>query len=191
MHQKWYKKKIQVQNFVKNHTNFQNCIFALHYLCISFILSFNFSFFFQFSQNAPKVVQKRTSCKKLHKFSKLIFTCSTHKHTCQFQHLSTLREPTGVNSVRFIHCSLRALDFADPSQKIQKMFLFLRGAFPITVSESQSSSESAFLCTSKSLSLVFDFCFVFFISVCFCTIVRFLRREQKEKIQIIRKIFND
>ena len=30
------------------------------------------------------------------KFSKLIFICSIHKHTCEFQHLSTLCEPQEI-----------------------------------------------------------------------------------------------
>ena len=59
------------------------------------------------------------------------------------------------------------------------------GAFPMTVSKSSFSSESALLCTSES-SLFFDFCFVFFFSVHFCTNLRFVRSEQKEDIQNIR-----
>ena len=62
---------------------------------------------------------------------------------------------------------------------MQRMFLFLGGAFPMIVSESPSSSESASLCTSE-MSLFFDFCFVFFFSVRFCTTVRFIRSEKKK-----------
>ena len=58
----------------------------------------------------------------------------------------------------------------------------------MTVSKLPSSSKSALLCTSESLSLFFDYCFVFFFSVRFCTTVRFVRSEQNEKVQIIRKI---
>ena len=124
------------------------------------------------------------------KCSKLIFLSVIHKHTCEFQHLSTLRESAGdilyiVSTFRRMRCILRI------HHKMQRMFLFLGGAFAMTVSDSPSSSESASLCTSESLSLFFDVYFVFFFSVRFCTTVRFVRNEQKENIQIIRKILNE
>ena len=54
-------------------------------------------------------------------------------------------------------------------QEMHGIFLFSRVAFPMMVSESPSSSESALLCTSELLSLFFDFSFVFFFSIRFCT----------------------
>ena len=85
-----------------------------------------------------------------------------------------------------MHCinfSLRALDFAKPSQHAQNVFVFY---FPMTVSESPPLLQPALLCIAESLSLFFDFCFVFFFNVCFCTTVRFVRRERKKQTNYLR-----
>ena len=81
----------------------------------------------------------------------------------------------------------RALDLANASQNAKNFFVFGGGAFPMTVSESLSSSEFALLCTSESLSLFYNFCFVFIFRVCFCTTVRFVRSQQKKNIQLFTK----
>ena len=58
------------------------------------------------------------------KRSKLIFICNIHKHTCEFQQLSTLGEPAGeilysVSTFRRVHWNLRI------RHKIRRMVLFL------------------------------------------------------------------
>ena len=77
------------------------------------------------------------------------------------------------HAVHYIYSSSRVLDFANPSQNANNVFVF-EGSLPIkTVSESPSSSESALLCTSELLYLFFDLCFVFFFQCPFsyhCTI---------------------
>ena len=113
------------------------------------------------------------------KSSKLIFICSIYKHTCKFYYLSTLREPTG-DILYIVSIFYRVRWILRIHHKMQIIFSFLGGVFPMTVSESPSSSELALLCTSESLTLFFDFRFVFFFSVRFCTTVRFGRNEQKK-----------
>ena len=122
------------------------------------------------------------------KCSKLIFICSIHKHTYEFQHLSTLHEPKGY--ILYVSTFHRLRLILRNAKNTNNVFVF-GGAFSMPVTESPSSSESALRCTSASLSLFFDFCFIFFFSVRFCTTVRFVHSEQKGKIQIIRQIFND
>ena len=112
--------------------------------------------------------------KKLHKMFKtdiylqysqtyMLVSASEHSRRAHRRH-----------SIHYIYFSWRALDFTDPSQKMHRMFLFLGGTFPMMVSESLSSSESALLCTLESFPSFFDFCFVFFFSVRFRAIVRFV-----------------
>ena len=61
----------------------------------------------------------------------------------------------------------------------------------MTVSELQSSSESALLCTSESLYLSFDFVLYFSSVSVFVLLYDLYVVSRKENIQIIREIFND
>ena len=151
--------------------------------------SFWISIYHSFSifQNALKLVQKRTLVlkrtpwKNHTKYSQLILIYLQYLQTYIWVSVSKHFEWVyRRHSVHCIHFSSHALDFANPSQNAKNVFVF-GGAFPITVFESPSSSESALLCTSESLCIFFDFCFVFFFSVHFCTTVRFVRSKRKKK----------
>ena len=79
------------------------------------------------------------------KCSKLIFICSIYKHTCEFQHLSALRELTGdILYIVFTFCRVRWI--LRIHHKMQTIFLFLGETLPVTVSESPSSHRSRYLC---------------------------------------------
>ena len=83
-----------------------------------------------------------------------------------------------------------ACGFYGSITKNTKNVLFLGRAFPMTVSESPSSSEFALFCTLESY-VVFVFRFFFVFSFSFCTTVQSVRSAQREDIQIIREIIND
>ena len=80
------------------------------------------------------------------KCSKLILICSIHKHTCEFQHLSTLREPTR-DILYIVSTFCRLCWILRIHHKLLRIFMFSRGAF------------------SMSLSLFFDFYILYFSSV--------------------------
>ena len=86
------------------------------------MLSLNgFASFFYLS----KCIKSRTKTDTLKKITQnvqnwhlfLVFT-----NTCQFQHIRTLREPTGDILYIVSNFSSRALDFMDPSQKMHRIF---------------------------------------------------------------------
>ena len=172
-------------NFYSFYTNkigiILNIVFCVRLTLFTPFSPFKFQciiFFFIFSK-CTKVVQNRPGyenrdLEKNHtKFSKLIFICRIYKRTCWVLAFHSMYAHRSY-SVHCIHFSLRPLDFENRSvTKCKECFFFLRGAVPMTVSESPSSSESALLCTSESLSLFFQYLFCIFLQCpfsCHCTI---------------------
>ena len=105
--------------------SFQNIVCRIHFtLCLSsFHFKFQFIIFFPFFKVHQKWYKNGHLEKNHIKCSKLIFICSIHKHICKFQHLSTLREPTGdilciVSTFRYVHWILRS------HHNMHRMFLF-------------------------------------------------------------------
>ena len=127
--------------------------------------------------------------KNQRKCSKLIITFSIHKHTCELQHLSTIREPTGdilyiVFTFRRVRWNLRIY------QKRQRMFLFLGDPFQWRFPNCHLHRN--LLCSAHRSRWI---CFFFFIFVLyfssvsvFVTTVRFVRSEQKKYILIAKFI---
>ena len=124
------------------------------------------------------------------KCSKLIFICSIHKHTWQFQHLSTLCEPTG--DILYIVSTFRRVRWISRIHQkyAQNVFFFgepFQWRFP-----SQHLHRSRLCFTHRSRCFCFSIFVLYFSSVfVFCIVVRFVRSEQKENIQITREILND
>ena len=166
----------------------QNIVFRIRLtVCTSLChFEFQFIFFFDFS-NCTKSGAKTDSGTKTDTLKKITRNVQNWYLFAVFTNIHVSFSITRRHYVHCIHVSSR-VDFVDRSQKMQRMFLFVGGAFPMTVSESPSLSESALLCKLESLSLFFDFCLVFFFRS--YTTVRFVRSEQKENIQIIREITN-
>ena len=119
--------------------------------------------------------------KKNHtKCSKLIFICNIHKHTCEFQHLSTLCEPTGdILYIVSTFCRVRWI--LRIHHKMRRMFLFLGGAFPMTISESHL--HRSLLCSAHwSRCLCFSIFVLYFSSVFVFVLLYDLDVVSKKKI---------
>ena len=110
------------------------------YVFLSFWVSI-YHFFFSIFQNALKLVQKRMPWKKSHKMFK---TDISLQYSQTYMWISISKHSTWAHRRHFVLC----IHFSS----------FVFRAFPMPVSKSPSSSESALLCTSESLS-----CFSIFV----------------------------
>ena len=153
--------------------------------------------FFSIFKNAPKVVKKRTWVHKRipwEKSDKMFKTDIYLQYSQTYMWVSASKHSTWAHTRHSVHCihfSSRALDFANPSQNANNVFVF--GGSLSNKSFRVAIFVGVCFVLHNWVVFVFRFLFCIFLPCPFfyhCTLYTMLG-EQKENIQIIREILND
>ena len=135
--------------------------------------------FFSIFKNAPKVVKKRTWVHKRipwEKSHKMFKTDIYLQYSQTYMWVSASKHSTWAHTRHSVHCihfSSHALDFANPSQNANNVFVF-GGSLSNKSFRVAIFIGVCFVLHNWVVVFVFDFCFVSFFSVRFFTTVRFI-----------------